>query len=111
MRRARGRLEIDWADVFGTRSSSPDSAGAFYLGAAAAARAAKNGGDEPRRGVSVSNRRHLPGIEDLPSRTDGSAGERRRPAPRPSTDAAAKVRSSWLCIRPADLICSNSHSI
>ncbi|XP_039802798.1 uncharacterized protein LOC120666877 isoform X2 [Panicum virgatum] len=50
--------------------------------------AAKNGGDEPRRGVS--NRRHLPGTEYLPSRDDRGAGERRRPARRPSTDAAAK---------------------
>ena len=71
---------------------------------APAARAAKNGGDEPRRGVS--NRRHLLGTEDLPSREDRGAGERRRPARRPSTDAAVKVRS-----HPADLICSNLHSI
>ncbi|XP_039802799.1 uncharacterized protein LOC120666877 isoform X3 [Panicum virgatum] len=57
--------------------------------------AAKNGGDEPRRGVS--NRRHLPGTEYLPSRDDRGAGERRRPARRPSTDAAAKADDVGEC--------------
>ena len=82
------RIEIVWVELF----ASPDSANAFYSWSAADAEGT------PSRGGGFRAHAAFPGLKVFRPAATRYRAVPEAAARRPLVDAAAKVRSCWLCI-------------